>query len=497
MSVGFGAWLGCVAVLGASVVAHAQDAGGEEAPAAEIGSEGDGHAASSATPPPTLELVAPSTAPVEPAAPTRTTEGGTSPERVAEAETSPAAVAVRSEPPRSEPSPTARPEPDADAPPRELAWYERISIRGYTQLRYNRLPSLNSNDDLINTQGDRSIGEGNGFAIRRARLIIFGDLHEHLSIYLQPDFASTAGTQMHALVLRDWYADVFFDKAHRFRLRLGQSKVPYGFENLQSSQNRLALDRNDALNSAVRDERDIGAFFYWTPVEIQQRFRHLVQSGLKGSGDYGVIGLGIYNGQTANQPALTDDLHVIGRFAYPFQFGSQFVEIGFGGYVGKYRVTLRDEEGMSFRTPDGNLSLLDARVFGTIVVYPQPFGFQAEATWGVGPQQGRRGNDDRAVVDSRPLFGAYAQIMLKLDGILGTVSLIPYVRGTYYDGGKKFMVNAPHYTVRELEIGIEWQLIRHLEVVLAYDLVDRTSDRFPYDQQRGHVTRVQVQVNLP
>jgi phosphate-selective porin len=34
----------------------------------------------------------------------------------------------------------------------------------------------------------------------------------------------------------------------KFRLRVGQSKVPFGFENLQSSQNRLTLDRNDALN---------------------------------------------------------------------------------------------------------------------------------------------------------------------------------------------------------------------------------------------------------
>lgn len=34
-----------------------------------------------------------------------------------------------------------------------------------------------------------------------------------------------------------------------------------GFENLQSSQNRLPLDRNDGLNSAVSNERDLGVFF--------------------------------------------------------------------------------------------------------------------------------------------------------------------------------------------------------------------------------------------
>jgi phosphate-selective porin len=72
-----------------------------------------------------------------------------------------------------------------------------------------------------------------------------------------------------------------------FRLRVGQSKVPFGFENLQSSQNRLTLDRNDALNSAVANERDLGAFFYW-PSKIRERFAMLVKDGYKGSGDYGV-----------------------------------------------------------------------------------------------------------------------------------------------------------------------------------------------------------------
>jgi hypothetical protein len=77
-----------------------------------------------------------------------------------------------------------------------------------------------------------------------------------------------------------------------FRLRVGQSKVPFGFENLQSSQNRLTLDRNDALNSAVANERDLGAFFYWAPSKIRERFAMLVKDGYKGSGDYGVFAFG-------------------------------------------------------------------------------------------------------------------------------------------------------------------------------------------------------------
>jgi hypothetical protein len=403
--------------------------------------------------------------------------------------------------PRSEPDPNS-PVPDPElhvveipppAPTDKPKWYERIQIRGYTQFRYNRIPVPHQNDDLINTQGDRSIGSGNGFAIRRLRLIFYGDIHEHLSFYIQPDLASTAGGQMHALVLRDAYADIFFDKKREFRVRIGQSKVPYGFENMQSSQNRLPLDRNDALNSAVKDERDIGMFFYYSSETAQKRFRHLVSSGLKGSGDYGVAALGAYNGQTANQPALSDNLHIVGRLAYPFLFGSQYVELGAGGYYGKYRITYDDT---SYSTPSGGRDVTDARGFGTVVVYPQPIGFQAELTYGVGPSQGDLGAGDNAVIKARRLVGAYAQLMYKIDEPFGTVALIPFVRGTYYDGGKKFNANAPHYLVKELEIGIEWQLFPQLEVVLAYDIVERTSD-VTYEQESGHVGRIQVQMNYP
>lgn len=302
---------------------------------------------------------------------------------------------------------------------------------------------------------------------------------------------------MHSLVIRDAYADVFFDRHRRFRVRLGQSKVPFGFENMQSSQNRLALDRDDAVNSAVKDERDIGAFLYFSPDRAQRRFRYLVSSGLKGSGDFGVVALGVYNGQTANKPAKSDSLHVVARLAYPFLIGSQYVELGLGGYYGKYRVTLADQGATSYSTASGSLDVTDARVAASVVVYPQPLGFQAEFTYGLGPAQGARETAERAVIDARPLLGAYAQVMYEIDEPLGTVALLPFVRATYYDGGKKFYTNAPHYLVKELELGLEWQIFRQLEITLAYDIVERTSDVFPYDQESGHIGRAQVQLSFP
>jgi hypothetical protein len=392
---------------------------------------------------------------------------------------------------------TAAPEPveekKEEAKPATPHWYELLKIRGYTQMRYNRIPTFDDNEKLVNAQGDKYIGNGSGFGIRRARVILYGDVHERVSVYLQTDFASAIDDQNHVAIVRDWYADIFLDPAKTFRFRLGQSKVPYGFENMQSSQNRLPLDRNDGINSAVKDERDLGIFFYWAPAATRALFKSLVDDNLKGSGDYGVLGLGVYNGQTANRFDNNDNLHVIGRLTFPFQLGSQILEVGGGGYTGLYKVSIDEESDFFTRDADGNIR--DARAYGQLVLYPKPLGITVEVNAGVGPQMGRPGDADRNEIASRKLWGGYAQLYYMFRDVAGTVSLTPYVRGTMYEGGKKFETNAPFYKVRELEFGVEWQLIKALEITAVYAVSDRSSSKAPYDRVKGHIGRVQVQVN--
>ncbi|MFS8067622.1 MAG: porin [Byssovorax sp.] len=354
-------------------------------------------------------------------------------------------------------------------------WFERINMRGYSQVRYNRL--FETNENLVNIQGDKSIGKNGGFLLRRARLIVFGDIHPHVSIYLQPDFASTANDQIHVAIMRDWYADLFADKDKELRFRVGQSKVPFGFENMQSSQNRAPLDRSDALNSALKDERDLGAFVYYTPKKIRARFKQLVDDGLKGSGDYGVVGLGVYNGQTANKTEKNDTPHVVARVTYPFAFGNQILEIGGGAYTGQFVVSKDKDIG-------GDKSFRDARAHAAIVLYPKPIGFQAEYNVGVGPEL-RDG-----VIQERFLHGGYAMVMARIGGFL------PYARAVLYEGGRKFETNAPRYKVRELELGLEWQIIKPLEVTAAYTFAERTFPEAPYQQESGRFLRLQAQVNF-
>jgi hypothetical protein len=214
-------------------------------------------------------------------------------------------------------------------------WYERISLRGYTQLRGHEVSS--GGGAAVEVPADRSVNPAESFVIRRGRFIFSGDLSDHLSLYAQSDFNASTGAPDFSLQMRDLYADVAFDKAKAWRIRLGQSKVPFGFVNLQSSQNRAPLERPDAINSAVEGERDLGASLMWASPIARQRFRDLVSQGLKGSGDYGVAAVGLYSGQGLNRSDQNGQAHVMARVSYPFRTpGGQFYELGVQAYRGRF-----------------------------------------------------------------------------------------------------------------------------------------------------------------
>jgi len=377
-------------------------------------------------------------------------------------------------------------------------WYNKLAIRGYVQVRYNGL--LSTNDKVSCDQCDRSWGttstvpdakSNNGLFLRRARIIFSGQVHPNVYVYIQPDFASSPSSGINNFFqIRDAYADISFDKKKEYRVRLGQSKVPYGFENLQSSQNRLTLDRNDALNSAVANERDLGAFFYWAPSEIRERFAMLVKDGFKGSGDYGVFAFGVYNGQTANRSEANRNLHVVARVTYPFVIGSQIIEPGLQAYTGKWAMASTDVAPTA--TLDKNY-LTDQRVGATFVLYPKPFGIQAEYNIGKGPRYDKVTN----TVDVSNLEGGYVTLNYKWD-LPKHQYLYPFAKFQYYDGGKKFEKDSRSYVVRDYELGIEWQPYKAFEFVAEWVIADRTFEdsALRNNRQQGNLLRLQAQFNF-
>ncbi len=373
--------------------------------------------------------------------------------------------------------------------PKSKSWYESMQIRGYAQARYNRL--FETNPDLKCEQCDRSWGDNGGFFLRRIRIIFYGQVSKKVYFYIQPDFASSASsTGLHFGQLRDAYFDIGIDDDNEFRFRIGQSKVPYGFENMQSSQNRLALDRNDALNSAVSNERDLGVFFYWAPKKIRERFAMLVRDGYKGSGDYGVFGFGAYNGQTANKPELNNEPHIVTRLAYPFLIGNQIIEPAIQGYTGKW-VMAADQLTKGVKT-NTDLNYLDQRAAASLVIYPKPFGFQAEYTIGKGPEYNKKTDS----IEVRNLSGGYAYVNMKLH--YKKQLFYPFVRAQMYDGGKKHERDARSYSVRELEIGLEWQPVKNFELVAMYTFSERRFEDYGKKDnfQKGQLLRLQAQMNF-
>ena len=380
-------------------------------------------------------------------------------------------------------------------------WYNKISVRGYVQVRYNGL--FSTNDKVSCDQCDKSWGttstapdakSNNGFFLRRARVVISGQIHPNVFVYIQPDFASSPSSGVNNFAqIRDAYADISFDKKREYRIRLGQSKIPYGFENLQSSQNRLTLDRNDGLNSAIANERDLGAFFYWAPAEIRERFAMLVKDGYKGSGDYGVFAFGAYNGQTANKSEANRNLHVVARVTYPFIIGNQIIEPGLQAYTGKWAFTSELSPGVI--TTFDKQYVLDQRVGATFVLYPKPFGIQTEYNIGKGP----RYNNVTNSVDVTDLDGGYVTLNYKWDLNLAKHHfLYPFAKFQYYDGGKKFEKDARSYVVRDYELGLEWQPHKAFELVAEWVISDRTFEdsALPINRQQGNLLRLQAQFNF-
>jgi hypothetical protein len=365
----------------------------------------------------------------------------------------------------------------------EKKWYDKFRIGGYTQFRQSA--GFSGDLDNLSSPGDRSIEEDTNFFIRRARLVFQGDITDHLKIYMQTEFAGGD------VAVRDMYGDIYFDKKKEFRIRPGLSKIPNSFELLQSSRDRLAFERADGVSSGVRNERDTGVFFYWTPEHIQKRFDFL-RKGLKGSGDYGVIGFGAYTGQGLNQRDKNDNLHFAARVTYPFQFSNgQIFEAGVFGYTGKFvpTVAINQRAGILAAPVFDKKGYRDERIGVHAILYPQPFGLQAEWNWGRSPQL----SDDLTRIESGKINGGYVQAMYKLDSRWG--SWIPYVKWQRYRGAEKDTVNTPFSKVHEIEAGLEWQIRPEVELTVAYSHMDRTNVRSLVHVKDANLMRFQLQWN--
>lgn len=399
----------------------------------------------------------------------------------------------------SVPAPPASPAVELASAPAEEAWYDRLKLRGYAQLRMNQIVSGDADAPAgvsrLRTIGDGDVRDNGSFSFRRIRLVLQGDINDHLSLYFQPDFAVAVSNQSGGerregyVQLRDAYVDLFPSTDKAFRIRLGQSKVPYGWENMQSSSNRLALDRSDAINSAAPGERDLGIIAYYTPHKVQAIWDRLEADGQKLFGNYGAFGLGIFNGQGINRTETNDNVMTVALATWPFALDGvgldgQVLEVG--GSIMRNRVNPEVRTGGVSAA-----SFKDNRVGVHAILYPQPFGLQAEWNWGRGPEF----DPVTGQIEERPLHGGYVQAMARVrQSPLGP--FYPFARWQYYRGGFKGATNSPRLETEELELGIEFLPTEALELTVTYGWASRKeADERRFGQAEGELLRVQAQWN--
>jgi hypothetical protein len=134
----------------------------------------------------------------------------------------------------------------------------------------------------------------------------------------------------------------------------------------------------------------------------------------------------------------------------------------------------------------------DQRAAATLVLYPQPFGIQAEYNIGRGPEFNKLTDS----IEVKNLHGGY--VTLSYLQKIKNHTFIPFVRAHYFEGGKKHETDARSYVVKELEIGIEWQPAKSFELVVMYTTSDRIYEDFSLrnNHQKGSLLRLQAQVNF-
>ena len=137
-------------------------------------------------------------------------------------------------------------------------------------------------------------------------------------------------------------------------------------------------------------------------------------------------------------------------------------------------------------------NFLDQRAAASFVLYPKPFGVQAEYNIGNGPQF----NPARDSVEVKPLRGGYITLSYSLPLKHGV--LLPFVRYQHYVGAKKHELDARSYEVSEGEVGLEWQPSKAFELVAMYTMSNRKTEDYVLRNnfQSGRLLRLQAQINF-
>jgi hypothetical protein len=319
--------------------------------------------------------------------------------------------------------------------PASKKWYDTMKVSGYFQGRWtDYLDDLQKSADA-NTK----VEVGNEFQVRRARTKLEFLPTDDARVEIEADWGDEKPTVKSAFIEntlspKGWWT------------RLGQQKVPFGFELVQSSGTRLPFESSNLIRREFPGEYDMGLVALWTRPQDRKLFA-AGRSSAWAPGDYGAFSLGVFNGQGSSDKPwgdtqtgdLNDSKHLVARYARPFTWkGDAYAEVGASYFTGSYYSVKAQ------RDYDDNLLGLHA------YLAPDPLGLQAE--YYTGETEG----DD--------LQGWYAMGLWRT-GPKGTA----YLRYDDYEGRRKGNGTSP-YDRHRTGMGYAYQVDSKVRLSAQYDL---------------------------
>ncbi len=197
---------------------------------------------------------------------------------------------------------------------------------------------------------DASVNEDGGFLLRRVRLSVAGRYHRRrLQLYFQHDFGAAVNNQSSTErrenfgQLREFYADWFLDPNAAFACVSANRKCRSAGENLQSSSNRLPLDRSERDQQWGAGRAGVGVNLYYTPARYRPS-GPVAKNKQKLFGNYSAFGLAVYNGQGTNRTERNGTLMKVAMATWPFAldglgplFRGQVLEVGGSAMFNRFR----------------------------------------------------------------------------------------------------------------------------------------------------------------
>jgi len=300
------------------------------------------------------------------------------------------------------------------------SWTDTVKVSGYGQVRFQHYPNGEDPDSE--------------FMLRRTRLKVTANPAERVEG--QFELAADEGE----VDITDAWLQYQLDEAGEWRVRGGQQRIPFGFEVPQSTQSVIPLEISWVGRTMFPGSRDLGAVVYWTDPDDRERFEQAKKTDF-GTGDYGNVAIGVFNGQGMSEDEANDSKTVCLRLAKPFTIGDRYAEAGMSYWRGRYYSEAAAQD-------------VDDSLFGAhVYLPPRPVGLQAE--YYTGETEG----DD--------ISGFYAMGLWRAceDGVA-------FVRYDEYDGPRKGRGVGNVFDRERWSVGYAHMVNSNTKATIQYDFQD-------------------------